>query len=352
MSFSEIQSLLGNQAATFLEHHSRKIGQAQINRPSPNMVEEIFLSTGRNNKVLRNIATLYSHGRLGGTGYLSILPTDHSIGETAGSAFVDHPAYFDPEQLARLAIVGGCSAISTSFGTLSLLSRKYAHKIPFIVKLSHQQLLSFPQEQGRASFGSVREAWNLGAIGITASVEFGSTICERQLTETAHQFEMAHELGMFCVLNCHVSNDAFCKYEKDYCMASDITAQANHIGVALQADFIIQRMPTIDKGFQTVGFGATDPRIDSQLLGEHPIDRCRYQLANCFNGKIPLLHSGGESLGDKDLTESVKDAIVNKRAGGSGMMIGRKAIHRPFAEGVRFLQTVQDVYLSTEIGLA
>jgi len=235
---------------------------------------------------------------------------------------------------------------------LSLLSRKYAHKIPFIVKLSHQQQLSYPQQQGRASFGSVREAWNLGAIGIAASIDFGSTQTERQLTEIAHQFEIAHELGMFCVLNCHVTNDAFYKYERDYCLASDITSQANHIGVAIQADFIIQRMPNIDKGFQTIGFCNSTPQIDNQLLSEHPIDRCRYQLANCFGGKIPLLHSGGEPIGDKDLTESVKDAIVNKRAGGSGMMIGRRAIHRPFSEGVRFLQTIQDVYLSKEIGLA
>ncbi|RPI45848.1 MAG: class I fructose-bisphosphate aldolase, partial [Bacteroidetes bacterium] len=317
----------------------------------PNHVDEVFGLSDRNPQVLRNLAALYNTGRLGGTGYLSILPVDQGIEHTAGSSFGPNPDYFDPENIIRLAIEGGCNAVATTFGGLALHARKYAHKIPFIVKINHNELLTYPQKYDQVMFGSVDEAWNLGAAAVGATVYFGSEESNRQLIEVSGAFERAHDLGLVTILWCYTRNSDFIKHGKDYHTAADLTGQANHLGVTIKADLIKQKLPESNGGFEAIKFGKTHPAMYRELTSDHPIDLCRYQVINCYMGKIGLINSGG-AAGETDFEEAVRTAVINKRAGGSGLISGRKAFQRPFKEGIKLLHLVQDVYLTREIGLA
>ena len=323
-----------------------------MHAPSPDFIDRIFLQSNRSPQVLRSIASLYTHGRLAGTGYLSILPIDQGIEHTAGASFSKNPMYFDPENILRLAIEGGCNAVATTFGNLAMVSRKYAHKIPFIVKLNHNELLTYPTKYDQIMFGSVREAWNLGATAVGATIYFGSEHSGRQIVEVARAFEEAHSLGMACILWCYTRNNAFKKDGVNYEVAADVTGQANHIGVTIQADIIKQKLPESNGGFTTIGFSKSDPRMYSELASDHPIDLCRYQVLNCYMGRAGLINSGGESKGASDLGDAVRTAVINKRAGGMGLILGRRAFQRPFEEGIKLLHAVQDVYLSKDISLA
>jgi class I fructose-bisphosphate aldolase len=302
--------------------------------------------------VLRNLQSLYSHGRLGGTGYLSILPVDQGIEHSAASSFAPNPRYLDPANIIELAIEGECNAVATTFGVLGLSSRKYAHRIPFIVKINHNELLSYPNEYDQIMFGSVDEAYNLGAAGVGATIYFGSENSHRQIIEVSEAFERAHELGLFTVLWCYLRNDAFKVDGVDYHGAADLTAQANHLGVTIEADIIKQKLPTNNGGYPAVGFGKTSKLVYGDLVTDHPIDLCRWQVANCYMGKIGLINSGGESKGSTDLAEAVRTAVINKRAGGTGLISGRKAFQKPTAEGVELLQAIQDVYLDASVTIA
>jgi fructose-bisphosphate aldolase, class I len=352
MSYQKIVNLLGENADSLLKHECKTISKDLIHKPSPDYIDQIFLQSNRNPQVLRSLSALYNHGRLAGTGYLSILPVDQGIEHTAGASFAPNPLYFDPENIIRLAIEGGSSAVATTFGNLAILSRKYAHKIPFVVKINHNELLTYPVKYKQIMFGSADEAWNLGAVAVGATIYFGSEDSDRQIVEVAQAFERAHELGMACILWCYTRNNSFTKDGKNYEAAADITGQANHLGVTLQADIIKQKMPDRNAGFTTLNFSKSDPRMYTELSSDHPIDMCRYQVANCYMGRISLINSGGESKGASDLADSVKNAVINKRAGGTGLILGRRAFQRPFNEGAELLQTVQDVYLAKEIDLA
>ncbi len=352
MNYSEIQQILGSEAENLLAFNSPKISKDLLHIPSPDSIDKIFALSNRNPQVLRSLSTLHNHGRLANTGYLSILPVDQVIEHTAGSAFAANPNYFDPENIIKLALEGGCNAVASTFGNLAIMSRKYAHKIPFIVKINHNELLTYPTKYDQIMFGKVEDAWNLGAVAVGATIYFGSENSNRQIVAVAEAFERAHQLGMACILWCYTRNNAFKKDNVNYEVATDITGQANHLGVTIQADIIKQKLPENNNGFTIINFSKSDPRMYSELSSDHPIDLCRYQLANCYMGRIGLINSGGESKGDTDLAESVKTAVINKRAGGMGLILGRKAFQRPFADGVKLLQTVQDVYLSKEIDLA
>lgn len=351
MSYSEIQTILGKEANDLLEFKNPRIEKDLLHVPSPDFVNKVFSVSNRNTQVLRSLSTLFNHGRLTDTGYLSILPVDQGVEHSAGSSFVANPLYFDPENIIKLAMVGGCNAVATTFGNLAMLSRKYAHKIPFIVKINHNDLLNYPAKYDQIMFGSIKEAWNLGAVAVGATIYFGSANSGRQIIEVSQAFELAHELGMACILWCYVRNNEFRKYGKNYEASADITGQANHLGVTIQADIIKQKMPDINSGFTSINFSKSDPGMYTKLTSDHPIDMCRYQVMNCYMGRAGLINSGGESKGEMDLIESVKSAIVNKKAGGMGLIVGRKAFQRPFTEGVRLLHTVQDVYLAEEIGI-
>ena len=352
MSYQKVLSLLGDNAEDLLQHRCKTVIKENLHLPSPDFIDKVFVQSNRNPQVLRNLAALYGHGRLANTGYLSILPVDQGIEHTAGASFSANPMYFDPENIIRLAIEGGSSAVATTFGNLAVMSRKYAHKIPFLVKINHNELLTYPAKYEQIMFGSVDEAWNLGAAAIGATVYFGSEGSNRQLIEVAQAFERAHELGMVCVLWCYTRNNNFKKDGINYEASADITGQANHIGVTIRADIIKQKMPDMNGGFTAVNFSKSDPRMYSELSSNHPIDLCRYQLANCYMGRAGLINSGGESKGSSDLADSVKNAVINKRAGGTGLILGRRAFQRSFGEGVEFLQTIQDVYLAKEIDIA
>lgn len=352
MAFEKIQELLGDKADYLLNHESKTFDKNLLHTPSPDFVDKIFVQTNRNPQVLRNLAALYNHGRLAGTGYISILPIDQDIEHTAGASFAKNPLYFDPENIVKLAIDGGCSAVATTFGNLGMVSRKYAHKIPFLVKLNHNELLTYPTKYNQIMFGSVDDAWNLGAAAVGATIYFGSEDSGRQIIEVSQAFERAHELGMATVLWCYTRNNAFKKDGVNYETSADITGQANHIGVTIQADIIKQKMPDVNGGFTTINFSKSDPLMYSQMATDHPIDLCRYQVANCYMGRAGLINSGGESKGASDLADSVANAVINKRAGGTGLILGRRAFQRPFEEGVDFLHTIQDVYLAKEIDLA
>ena len=352
MSYQKILDLLGDSAETLLQHRCNTISKDLLHVPSPDFIDKVFSQTNRNPQVLRNLGTIFNHGRLSGTGYLSILPIDQGIEHTAGASFAPNPMYFDPENIIRLAIEGGCNAVATTFGNLAMMSRKYAHKIPFIVKINHNELLSYPTKYNQIMFGSVDDAWNLGAAAVGATIYFGSEESSRQIIEVAEAFERAHELGMPCILWCYTRNNAFKKDGVNYEVAADITGQANHLGVTIQADIIKQKMPENNGGFTAINFSKSHPQMYDKLASDHPIDMCRYQVANCYMGRAGLINSGGESKGASDLAESVKTAVVNKRAGGTGLILGRRAFQRPFDEGVAFLQTMQDVYLAKEIDLA
>ena len=352
MAFQKIQELLGDKADYYLQHQSKTFSKDLLHTPSPDFIDKVFLQTNRNPQVLRNLSALYNHGRLAGTGYLSILPIDQDIEHTAGASFAKNNLYFDPENIVKLAIEGGCNAVATTFGNLGMVSRKYAHKIPFLVKINHNELLTYPTKYNQIMFGSVDDAWNLGAAAVGATIYFGSEDSGRQIIEVSKAFERAHELGMATVLWCYTRNNDFKKDGVNYETSADITGQANHIGVTIQADIIKQKMPDVNGGFTTINFSKSDPLMYSQMSTDHPIDMCRYQVANCYMGRAGLINSGGESKGESDLANSVVNAVINKRAGGTGLILGRRAFQRPFDEGVEFLHTIQDVYLAKEIDLA
>lgn len=357
MTLDKLTSILGDEAQDLMAHKCTKIPKEQLHLPSPAFLDKHFTFTNRNAQTLRSLAQLYNSGRLSGTGYVSILPIDQGIEHSAGASFAPNPVYFDPENIVRLAIEGGCNAVATTFGGLALMSRRYAHKIPFIVKINHNELLSYPNTYDQTMFGSVRDAWNLGAVAVGATIYFGSSESRRQIVEVARAFEEAHELGMATILWCYLRNDAFKSGGKDYHVAADLTGQANHLGVTLQADIIKQKLPEINGGYKALNMGSSsygklDERMYSDLTTDHPIDWCRYQVLNCYSGRIGLINSGGASSGAGDMKEAVRTAVINKRAGGMGLISGRKAFQRPFEEGVTLLQAIQDVYLSAQVNIA
>lgn len=352
MSYENIVSLLGSDAESLLQHKSQTISKEQLHAPGPDFVDRIFAQSNRSPQVLRNLQQLYDHGRLAGTGYLSILPVDQGIEHTAGASFAPNPIYFDPENIIRLAIEGGCNAVATTFGNLAMMSRKYAHKIPFVVKINHNELMTYPNKYDQIMFGSVDEAWNLGAAAVGATIYFGSEESDRQIIEVAEAFERAHQLGMATILWCYTRNNAFKKDGVDYHVAADLTGQANHLGVTIQADIIKQKLPENNGGFKAIGFGKTNEKMYTELSSDNPIDLTRYQVANCYMGRAGLINSGGESKGESDLADAVRTAVINKRAGGMGLISGRKAFQKDMNSGVELLNAIQDVYLSKEITLA
>jgi class I fructose-bisphosphate aldolase len=352
MDYKDIQQLLGNEAENLLGFNTPKIAKESLHLPSPQFIDNVFVQSNRSPQVLKSLAALYGHGRLANTGYVSILPVDQDIEHTAGASFAPNPMYFDPENIIKLAIEAGCNGVATTFGSLAIMSRKYAHKIPFIVKINHNELLTYPTKYDQILFGSVRDAWNLGATAVGATIYFGSEGSDRQITEIAHAFEEAHQLGMACILWCYTRNNDFKKDGVNYEVAADITGQANHIGATIQADIIKQKLPENNGGFTTINFSKSSPLMYSDLASNNPIDLCRYQVANCYMGRAGLINSGGESKGESDMAESIRTAVINKRAGGTGLILGRKAFQRPFDKGVEIIQSIQDVYLSPQVTIA
>ena len=348
---SNVLDYLKNDAKTLLDHKCTTIPKDVLTIPSSHYVDDIFTYTDRNNTVLRNLQSMYNSGRLGGTGYLSILPVDQGIEHTAGASFAPNPAYFDPANIVKLALEGGCNAVASTLGVLGLVSRKYAHKIPFVVKINHNELMTYPNKFDQRLFGSVEQAADMGAVGVGATIYFGSQESSRQIEEISAAFERAHELGLFTILWCYVRNDAFKQGKTDYHVAADLTGQANHLGVTIEADIIKQKLPENNGGFTAIKFGKTNPLMYEKLASDNPIDLCRYQVANCYLGKIGLINSGGAS-GANDFEDAVRTAVINKRAGGMGLISGRKAFQRPMEEGVKLLNAIQDVYLSDEITIA
>lgn len=352
MANEKIVEILGDKAKDLLSYQSKTFAKEELRQPTSNYVDESLGLSNRSPQVLRSMQQLFDYGRLGKTGYISILPVDQGIEHTAGSSFAPNPMYFDGENVIKLAMEGGCNAVATTFGILAQNSRKYAHKIPFIVKINHNQLMTYPTKYDQIMFGSVREAWNLGAVAVGATIYFGSEESDRQIQEVAEAFEHAHELGMATILWCYTRNEGFKKEGTDYHNATDLSSQACHIGVTIQADLIKQKLPENNGGFKAINFGKTHPDMYDKLSTDHPIDLTRYMVANCYMGKIGLINSGGASAGKSDLQEAVETAVINKRAGGVGLILGRKAFQRPFREGVEMLHTVQEVYLDKDIGLA
>jgi class I fructose-bisphosphate aldolase len=344
-------SLLGNEAPTLLEHRCRTISREHLQLPGPDYVDRIFLNSDRNNRVVGNLQWIFQHGRLGGTGYLSILPVDQGVEHTAGASFAPNPEYFDPENIIRLAIEGGCNAVASTLGVLGIMARKYAHKIPFIVKLNHNELLSYPNRYDQRLFADPRQAYDMGAAAVGATVYFGSEESSRQIEEISAAFAQAHELGMATILWCYLRNSAFVHDQTDYHTAADLTGQANHLGVTLGADLIKQKLATNNGGFVAIGFGKQRPEMYEQLASDHPIDLARYQVANCYLGRIGLINSGGAS-GKDDFRQAVRTAVINKRAGGVGLISGRKAFQRPLPEGLELLKAIQNVYLDPAIDIA
>lgn len=356
MGKRNIADLLGKEAESLLHHRSKTISKEQLHLPGPDFIDRVFAFTNRNIPVLRSLQTLFGTGRLADTGYLSILPIDQGIEHSAGASFARNPIYFDPENIIKLAIEGGCNGVATTFGALAMTSRKYAHKIPFIVKINHNELLTYPNKHDQIMFGSVEDAWNLGAIAVGATIYFGSDQSTRQIIEVSEAFERAHELGMATILWCYVRNNAF-KKDKDYHLSADLTGQANHLGVTIQADIIKQKLAENNGGYKALNtggssYGKLDERIYTELTSDHPIDLCRYQVANCYMGRAGLISSGGESKGASDLADAVRTAVINKRAGGTGLISGRKAFQRPMKEGTEILNSIQDVYLDKSIDIA
>jgi fructose-bisphosphate aldolase, class I len=344
--------LLGDKAEYLLTHTCKTIDKSVLHLPSSNHIDEIWTGSNRNNQVLRSLQSLMSHGRLAKTGYCSIFPVDQGIEHSAGASFAPNPIYFDPDNIIKLAVEGGCNAVASTFGVLGIMSRKYAHKIPFVVKINHNEFLSYPNKYDQTLFGTVKSAWNMGAVAIGATVYWGSAESARQLKEISEAFEQAHELGMATILWCYLRNNAFKVGGTDYSTAADLTGQANHLGVTIQADIIKQKLPTNNGGYNAVNFGKTNKLVYDKLTTEHPIDLTRYQVLNCYNGRVGLINSGGESKGESDLSDSVATAVINKRAGGMGLILGRKAFQRPFSEGVQLLNAIQNVYLDESITIA
>jgi fructose-bisphosphate aldolase, class I len=353
-----IEELLGENARTLLEHTSKTITKDQINLPGPDFIDRVWTHSDRSTAVLRSLQTLFDNGRLAGTGYLSILPVDQGIEHSAGASFAPNPQYFDPDNIVKLAIEGGCNAVASTFGVLGIVARRYAHKIPFVVKLNHNELLTLPNKFDQVLFGTVKEAHNMGAVAVGATVYFGSDESTRQITEISEAFAHAHELGLACILWCYLRNPKFKTPEGDMHAAADLTAQANHLGVTIQADIIKQKLPERSGGYPAVekalgsSYGKTSKIVYEKLTGDSPIDLVRYQVANCYMGRCGLINSGGESKGESDLAEAVRTAVINKRGGGMGLISGRKAFQRPMSEGVELLNAIQDVYLSDEITVA
>lgn len=352
MTLAQIQEVLGAQAESLLNHTCNTIPKSTLHPTTPNFVSDVFGISDRNPQVLRSLQALYGTGRLANTGYVSILPVDQGIEHSAGASFAPNPIYFDPQNIIELAIEGGCNAVATTYGNLAMVSRKYAHKIPFIVKINHNEFLSYPNKYDQIMFGSVDEAWNLGAVAVGATIYFGSDESARQIQEVATAFERAHELGMATILWCYLRNSNFKREDADYHTSADLTAQANHLGVTIKADIIKQKLPTNNGGYNAIKFGKTHPKVYSDLTTAHPIDLCRYQVLNCYNGRVGLINSGGESKGATDLAEAVATAVINKRAGGHGLISGRKAFQKPMNEGVALLNAIQDVYLNPEVTIA
>jgi class I fructose-bisphosphate aldolase len=354
-SAGKIETYLGAKAEFYLGYKAPKIAKERLHLPGPDFVDRIYAASNRNVRVLTNLQRIFDHGRLGRTGYLSILPVDQGIEHSAGASFAKNPDYFDAENIVKLAIEGQCNAVASTFGVLGAVAHKYAHKIPFIVKLNHNELLTFPNKFDQIFFGTVREAWDMGAAAVGATIYFGSDQADRQIVEVSRAFAEAHELGMATVLWCYLRNNAF-KKDKDYHLSADLTGQANHLGVTIQADIIKQKMAENNGGYMALNmgdssYGKFDKRIYTDLASDHPIDLCRYQVANCFMGRSGMINSGGAS-GANDFEDAVTTAVINKRAGGTGLISGRKAFQRPMSEGVQLLNTIQDVYLSPEVTVA
>ena len=349
---SKITDLLGDKAGFYLDHTCKTVDKSLLHIPSPTIIDEVWRESDRNIQTLRSLQSILSHGRLANTGYVSILPVDQDIEHTAGASFAPNPIYFDPENIVKLAIEGGCNAVASTFGILGAVARKYAHKIPFIVKLNHNELLSYPTTYDQVMFGTVKEAWNMGAVAVGATIYFGSAQSRRQLVEISQAFELAHELGMATILWCYLRNNHFKKGDTDYHASADLTGQADRLGVTIKADIVKQKLPTVNGGFTTIKFGKTDERMYSQLSSDHPIDMCRYQVINGYMGRVGLINSGGESHGASDLVEAVETAVINKRAGGMGLISGRKAFQKQMSEGVALLNAIQDVYLDSTITIA
>ena len=353
--YGKIQELLGTQAEYLLGFNSPKIDKSMLALPSPTFVDDVISHTDRNNRVLTNLQRIYSHGRLADTGYVSILPVDQGIEHSAGASFAKSPQYFDPENIVKLAIEGGCNAVASTFGVLGMTSRKYAHKIPYVVKINHNELLTYPNSYNQVMFGTINRAYDMGAAAIGATIYFGSEESRAQIVEVAEAFAYAHELGMATILWCYLRNNAF-KKDKDYHVSADLTGQANHLGVTIQADIIKQKLPQNNGGFKALNtsnqsYGKFDERMYTELSSDHPIDLTRYQVANCYMGKAGLINSGGAS-GKNDLGDAVITAVINKRAGGCGLISGRKAFQKPMADGVKLLNAIQDVYLCEDITIA
>lgn len=352
MKKANIEELLGKDADNLLNHKCKTIEASALHLPSPTHVDDIFGISDRNIPTLRSLQSIYAHGRLANTGYVSILPVDQGIEHSAGASFAPNPIYFDGENIVKLAIEGGCNAVASTFGVLGSVARKYAHKIPFIVKINHNELLSYPNKFDQILFGTIKESWNMGAVAVGATIYFGSQESDKQIVEIAKAFEYAHQLGMATILWCYVRNNDFTKDKVNYETSADLTGQANHIGVTIQADIIKQKQPTNNGGYNAIGFGKTSPLVYSQLTTDHPIDLTRYQVANCYMGRSGLINSGGESKGASDLADAVRTAVINKRAGGTGLISGRKAFQRPMKDGVHLLHTIQDVYLDEKVTIA
>jgi len=350
--YGKIQEVLGDRAESLLRHTCKTVPKESLHLPGPDFLERVFAATDRKPSVLRNLQALFGHGRLAGTGYVSILPVDQGIEHSAGASFAPNPIYFDPESIVKLAIEGGCNAVASTLGTLGAVARKYAHRIPFILKLNHNEFLSYPNRYDQVLFGSVDQAFDQGCVGVGATIYWGSDESTRQLQEVSEAFARAHELGMFTVLWCYLRNSAFKKDGVDYHAAADLTGQANHLGVTLEADIIKQKLPETNKpGYKALDFGKTSDRVYTQLSSDHPIDMCRYQVVNCYMGRVGLINSGG-AAGKNDLHDAAVTAVINKRAGGMGLISGRKAFQKPMKDGVELLNIIQDVYLCKEIGVA
>jgi fructose-bisphosphate aldolase, class I len=351
-SLDKIEEALGDQARDLLEHKSQTVPKEQLHLPGPDFVDRVWKDSDRPTRVLRSLESLLDHGRLAGTGYLSILPVDQGIEHTAGASFAPNPIYFDGEKIVELAIEANCNAVASTFGVLGSVARKYAHRIPFICKINHNELMTYPNHYDQILFGTVKEAWEMGAVAVGATIYFGSEEMDRELQEIAVAFHAAHELGMATVLWCYVRNAAFKKDGVNYETAADLTGQANHIGVTIEADIIKQKLPTTNRGFEVLKFGVTRPEVYDKLSTDHPIDLCRYQVISCYMGRAGLINSGGESKGASDLREAVRTAVINKRAGGMGLISGRKSFQRPMKEGIELLHAIQDVYLNPAVTVA
>jgi fructose-bisphosphate aldolase, class I len=353
---SSIQSLLGAKADSLLGFRSPKISKDMLHLPGPDFIDRVWLHSDRNSRVITNLQRMFHHGRLAGTGYLSILPVDQGIEHSAGASFAKNPIYFDGENIVKLAVEGQCNAVASTFGVLGSVGRKYAHKIPFLVKINHNELLTYPNKADEILFGTVKMAWDMGAAAVGATIYYGSENADRQISEISRAFAAAHDYGMATVLWCYLRNNAFKTKEKDYHLSADLTGQANHLGVTIEADIIKQKLPELNGGYEMLNmgdssYGKFDKRIYTELSSDHPIDLCRYQVINCFSGRAGLINSGGAS-GANDFQDAVATAVINKRAGGTGLISGRKAFQRPMAEGVKLLNAIQDVYLSKEITIA